>query len=98
MSVEEQLQFAREFHVRLLELSSSKQLLGAFSELNTLPLWLNTVTPEDEESFLNREALTSLIDAVLARNVEAAKAALRSHTAHVINLAENAITANNGSV
>lgn len=86
------------FHRQLIGLSPSEQLMGAYGELTTAPLWLSLVPEGERDDILDMENLLELADALATRDVDAARTAIRRHLQVVITIAEQVIDARGGSV
>jgi flavin reductase (DIM6/NTAB) family NADH-FMN oxidoreductase RutF/DNA-binding GntR family transcriptional regulator len=89
---------ARFFHRTLIRLSPSQQLLGAYEELSTAALWSSVLPDGARSEMLDHANLLELADAVVARDSEAARAAVRRHLGVVTAIAAEAITARGGAV
>ena len=89
---------ARFFHRELISLSPSRQLLGAYEELSTAALWSGVLPDGARSEMLDHANLLELADAVVARDSEAARAAVRRHLGVVTAIATEAITARGGAV
>ena len=92
------LDAVRLFHRRLIGLSPSVQLLGAYEELSTAALWFSILPEGARTEMLDHGNLIELADAVVARDSTAARAAVRRHLDVVAGIAANAIAACGGTV
>lgn len=88
----------RGFHRRLISLSPSKQLLGAYDELSTASLWFHILPEGERSAMLDHANLVQLADAVIKRDSTGARAAIRRHLGLVNDIAARAIAARGGSV
>jgi flavin reductase (DIM6/NTAB) family NADH-FMN oxidoreductase RutF len=88
----------KSFHRQLIGLSPSVQLMGAYGELTTAPLWLSLLPEGERAQILDMDNLLDLASAVASRDVDAARTAIRRHLHIVIAIAEHVIEARGGRV
>lgn len=86
------------FHEQLIQLSPSVQLLGAYQELSTTALWHNLLPAGQRAVILDVENLLDLANAVVKRDVDGARSAIRNHLAVVNTIAQNILEAQGGEV
>lgn len=92
------LDAVRLFHRRLISLSPSAQLLGAYEELSTTSLWFHILPQGERAQMLDHANLFDLANAVVHRDSAAARAAVHRHLGVVNDIAARAIAARGGSV
>jgi len=88
----------RNFHRSIISLSPSAQLLGAYEELSTGPLWFSILPEGARIKMLDHANLLKLADAVLAKDTATARDAIRDHLDVVNEIAAEAIEATGGSI
>lgn len=88
----------KSFHRQLIGLSPSVQLMGAYGELTTAPLWLSLLPEGERAQILDMDNLLDLASAVASRDVDAARTAIRRHLQIVVAIAEHVIAARGGQV
>lgn len=92
------LRAVKGFHKQLMELSSSDQLLGAYRELSTAPLWLGLLPEGEQAQILDLDNLLELANALKVRDVDAARTAIRRHLKVVNDIAQSVIESRGGQV
>lgn len=92
------LRAVKSFHRQLIELSPSRQLLGAYGELSTAPLWFSLLPEGERAEILDLDNLLDLAQALASRDVDAARTAIRRHLKVVNHIAQHVIESRGGEV
>ncbi|MCW4466941.1 flavin reductase [Glutamicibacter sp. MNS18] len=92
------IEAVRVFHRRLIGLSPSSQLLGAYEEMSTAALWSQLLSQDEWTQMLDHKNLLMLANAAVAQDSQGARAAVRRHLETVTEIATRAITAHGGSI
>ncbi|WP_404287468.1 flavin reductase [Glutamicibacter arilaitensis] len=92
------LRAVKAFHRQLIGLSPSTQLLGAYGELSTAPLWISLLPEGERAQILDIENLLDLAQALVSQDVDAARTAIRRHLKVVNLIAQQVIESRGGEV
>lgn len=96
--IEARLESIHAVHQAIVGLSPSRQLLDAFNELSTGALWHHVLDPAGQARMLDHQNLLDAAHAVLAKDTDSARAALRRQLELASSIAAGAIRAHGGTV